>query len=82
MDLQALGCKALPSSHEKEFDRLLEGRFYQAIHVKCRKLGAPKTGESFEDLFDQARVLEHHKKQYAKSAASRGDPPGKSDRQS
>ena len=70
----ALGRKAFPSSHGKEFDRLLKGRFFQAIHVKWqRKLGAPKPGETFQELFDRARVLEQHEKQYAESAASRGD---------
>ena len=49
--------------------------FFQAIHVKWqRKLGAPKPGETFQELFDRARVLEQHEKQYAESAASRGDP--------
>ena len=75
MELQALGHKAFPSSHGREFDRLLKGRFFQAIHVKWqRKLGAPKPGETFQELFDRARVLEQHEKQYAESAASRGDP--------
>lgn len=84
MDLLALGRKAFPSSHGKEFDRLLKGRFYQAIHVKWqRKLGAPKTGESFQELFDRARVLEQHEKQYLESAASREDfSSSKNDRQS
>ena len=75
MELQTLGHRAFPSSHGREFDRLLKGRFFQAIHVKWqRKLGAPKPGETFQELFDRARVLEQHEKQYAESAASRGDP--------
>ena len=79
MDLQTLGRKAFPSSHGKEFDRLLKGRFFQAIHVKWqRKLGAPKTGETFQELFNRARVLEQHEKQYQESAASRsGDKQDK-----
>ena len=79
MDLQTLGRKAFPSSHGKEFDRLLKGRFFQAIHVKWqRKLGAPKTGETFQELFNRARVLEQHEKQYQESAAFRsGDKQDK-----
>ena len=74
MELLTLGHKAFPSSSGKEFDRLLKGRFFQAIHVKWqRKLGAPKTDETFQELFDRALVLEQHEKQYAMSAASRGN---------
>ena len=80
MDLQTLGRKAFPSSHGKEFDRLLKGRFFQAIHVKWqRKLGAPKTGETFQELFDRARVLEQHEKQYTESAVLKGETPSWSD---
>ena len=32
MDLQKLGRKAFPSTGGKDFDRLLKGRFYQALH--------------------------------------------------
>ena len=79
LDLQALCRKAFPSSHGKEFDRLLKGRFFQAIHVKWqRKLGAPKPSETFQELFNRARVLEQHEKQYQESAASRsGDKQDK-----
>ena len=80
MDLHTLGRKAFPSSHGKEFDRLLKGRFFQAIHVKWqRKLGAPKTGETFQELFDRARVLEQHEKQYTESAVLKGEIPSWSD---
>ena len=79
LDLQALCRKAFPSSHGKEFDRLLKGRFFQAIHVKWQqKLGAPKPSETFQELFNRARVLEQHEKQYQESAASRsGDKQDK-----
>ena len=81
MQLQALGRKAFPSSQGREFDRLLKGRFFQALHVKWqRKLGAPKTGESFQELYDRARVLEQHERQYMESAASRSDGTKKNDR--
>ena len=74
IDLQRLGRKAFPSSKGKEFDRLLKGRFFQALHVKWqRKLGAPKPQETFRELYDRARTLEQHEKQYAASAASKSD---------
>ena len=74
IDLQRLGRKAFPSSQGKEFDRLLKGRFFQALHVKWqRKLGAPKPQETFRELYDRARTLEQHEKQYAASAASKSD---------
>ena len=54
-----LGQKAFPSSQEKEFDRMLKGRFFQALHVKWqRKLGAPKPQETFRKLYNRARTLE------------------------
>ena len=74
IDLQRLGRKAFPSSQGKEFDRLLKGRFFQALHVKWqRKLGTPKPQETFRELYDRARTLEQHEKQYAASAASKND---------
>ena len=74
LELQALGRKAFPSIQGREFDRLLKGRFFQALHVKWqRKLGAPKPSETFQELYDRARVLERHERQYAESAASRGE---------
>ena len=74
IDLQRLGRKAFPSSQGKEFDRLLKGRFFQALHVKWqRKLGAPKPQETFRELYDRARTFEQHEKQYAASAASKSD---------
>ncbi len=32
LELQALGCKAFPSIQGQEFERLLKGRFFQALH--------------------------------------------------
>ena len=50
----------------KELDRLLKGRFFQALNVKWqRKLGAPKPDESFYALYDRARALESREKQYS-----------------
>ena len=74
IDLQRLGRKVFPSSQGKEFDRLLKGRFFKALHVKWqRKLSAPKPQETFRELYDRARTLEQHEKQYAASAASKSD---------
>ena len=53
LELQALGLKAFPSIQGREFDRLLKGRFFQALHVKWqRKIGAPKPSETFQELYD------------------------------
>ena len=52
IQLQRLARKAFPKSSPKEFDRMLKGRFYQALLPKWqRKLGAPKLAESFDDLY-------------------------------
>ena len=62
--LQKLARKASPTSGVKEFDRLLKGQFYQALLPKWqRKLGAPKTDETFEDLYARARAIEQHDQQ-------------------
>jgi len=87
LELQMLANKAFPSTPAKDFNRILKGRFFQALHVQWqRKLGAPKPNESFKELYDRARILEQHEKQYAASAAARGHseharrykPPGES----
>ena len=84
MELQRLGNKAFPSIRGRELDRLLKGRFFQALHVRWqRKLGAPKTDETFKELYDRARMLEQREKQYAVSAATRdasGDGPKRSEK--
>lgn len=69
ISIQQLGLKAFPSMVGKEFDRLIKGRFYQALNVKWqRKLGKPKPEETFHELYDRARMLEQHEKQYSVSA--------------
>ena len=69
LELQHLGRRAFPSTEGKDFDRLLKGRFLQALHSRWqRKLGAPKPSETFRELYDRARMLEQHEKQYAASA--------------
>ena len=72
LSIQRLGRKAFPSMTGKEFDRLLKGRFYQALLVKWqRKLGCPKPDEGFHDLLARARMMEEHEKQFAASALNR-----------
>ena len=69
--LQKLAGKAFPQITGKEFDRLLRGRFFQALLPKWqRKLGAPKLGESFSELYDRARTLERHEKQFSEVTVS------------
>ena len=76
--VQRLGRRAFPSMTEKEFDRLLKGRFFQALLVKWqRKLEAPKPGETFLELYSRALMLEQYEKQYAASAAAHSDQGGR-----
>ena len=57
-----------------EFNRLLKGRFFQALQVKWqRKLGAPKPEESFQDLYDRARLMEQYEKQYSDTVTVRSE---------
>ena len=78
MDLQKLGRKAFPATEGKEFDRLLKGRFYQALHPRWqRKLNAPHPDETFSQLFERARMLEQHEKQFTASAACRTEAASK-----
>ena len=63
--LQAAARKAFPSLMDKEQDRLMKCRFFQSLLPKWRrKLGAPKTGELFKDLFNRVRTAEKHDQQY------------------
>ena len=77
--IQQLGRKAFPTITGRDFDRLLKGRFYQALLVKWqRKLGSPKPEETFHDLLARARMLEEHEKQFAASAETQaGSKVGK-----
>ena len=78
MDLQKLARKAFPSMEGKDFDRMLKGRFYQALHPRWqRKLNAPKPDETFGQLFERARMLEQHEKQFTASAAGCGETTAK-----
>ena len=72
--LQAAARKAFPSLMGKEQDRLMKGKFFQSLLPKWqRKLCAPKTEESFVDLFNRARTAEKHDQQYNQSAADKND---------
>ena len=72
LDWQRLARKAYPGMGETEFDRMLKGRFYQAVLTKWqRKLGAPKLDESLTELYDRARMLEMHDQQYTAAAQAR-----------
>ena len=83
MELQKLGRKAFPAAEGKEFDRLLKGHFYQALHLRWqRKLNAPCTDETFTQLFERARMLEHHERQFTASAACRNETSNKRTRPS
>ena len=74
LELQSLANEAFPSTPAKDFDRMLKGRFFQALHVRWqRKLEAPKPAESFKELYDRARIVEQHEKQYTAAAAARGE---------
>ena len=72
IDSQSLARKAFPELQGgKEFDCLLERRFFQALIPKWQwKLKAPKPEETSE-LYDRARMLEKHELQYVTSAAGR-----------
>ena len=81
IELQNLGRKAFPQMNEKELDRLLKGRFFQALNSKWqRKLAAPKPNETFNELYDRARTLEKHEKQISATAAIKSDAKSSSDR--
>ena len=74
IELQALARRAFPESSPKEFERLVKGRFFQALLSKWqRKLGALRATESFTNLYDRARTLERHGKQLNASANARVD---------
>ena len=69
IELQKLAQKAFPTITGKDLDRLLKGHFFQALMpVWQRKLGAPKTAETFNDLFNRARTLECRERQYSRTA--------------
>ena len=73
VELQKVGRKAFPASNPKEFDRIIKGRFYQALLPKWqRKLGAPSPLENFDELFMRARMVERHDQQYNTGRTQQG----------
>ena len=65
LELQRLAKRAFPSLSGKDVDRLLKGRFFQALQTRWqRKLGALKPEETFDELFSRARVAECREHQY------------------
>ena len=72
MELQKLAKRAFPGLVGKDLDQLSKGQFFQAPLPKWqRKLGAPKTGESFEELYGTAKMAECHDRQYIEAAEER-----------
>ena len=59
LELQHVAKRAFPTIVGKDLDRLLKGRYFQALGTRWqRKLGAPKPDESFDQLFNRARLVE------------------------
>ena len=59
---------------------MLKGRYYQALLPKWQcKLGAPKTDETFEDLYARARAMERHEQQIGRQDDSRYRKPSTPD---
>ena len=53
----------------------LKGQYYQAWLSKCQcKLGAPKSTETFDDLYARACALERHDQQFNAKASSNKPP--------
>ena len=58
----------------KDLDRLLKGRYFRALGTRWqRKLGAPKPDESFDELFNRARVVERWEQQYKEAEGERNE---------
>lgn len=82
LQLQKVAKRDFPTLVGKDLDRLMKGRFFQALLPKWqRKLGAPKTEESFDELFNRARTMEFREQQYNEIADERRgkDKPRKVD---
>jgi len=78
LQLMTLAKKAFPSLGTEELDRLLKGRFFQALLPKWqRKLGAPKVTESFNELYERARTCERHEQQYRANTRTKDVSKGK-----
>ena len=78
LELQKLAKRAFPTITGTEFDRLLKGHFFQALLPRWqRKLGAPRTEKSFDELFARARTTERREEQYSAVAGDRNDAQSK-----
>ena len=80
IELQRLARKAFPGIMGREQDILLKGRFFQALLPRWQRKLVPKPEETFSELYDRARTLEKHEKQYVASAAVRADSTTKNDK--
>ena len=69
IELQKLAQKAFPTITGKDLDRLLKGRFFQALMPVWQH--KPKTEETFNDLLNRARTLECRERQYSRTAENR-----------
>ena len=59
---------------------MLKERYYQALLLKWQcKLGAPKTDETFEDLYARGRAMEQHDQQIGRQDDSRYRKPSTPD---
>ena len=78
LELQKLAERAFPTITGEDFDRLLQGHFFQAL-LACwqRKLGAPKPDENFDEFFARVRTMEWREEQYSTAAGDRSDSKSK-----
>ena len=75
IDILDLGRKAFPKIVGTEFDRILKGRFFQALHTKWQwKLSAPKPAETFNELYERVRTYERHMSSLQKQLLLRVNP--------
>ena len=69
LEFQRLAKRAFPVLTDKDFDRLMKGRFSQVLLPRWqRKRRIPKPDESFDELFNRARTTEQHEQQYCEVA--------------
>ena len=74
IELQRLAKRAFPAITGKDFDRLVKGRFFQALLPRWQcKLGTPKPDEGFDELFSRARTMERREQQYNEVAEERNE---------
>ena len=72
LQVQKVAKRAFPTLVGKDLDGLMKGSFFQALLPKRqRKVGAPKTDESFAELFSRACTMECREQQYIDIADER-----------